>query len=143
MLTGPPALHERGEAHAGSDPAEASRPGEAQGDPREWVARLDRVLLEEPRDPEWSAKAEKQLSTALRKDVLGSAEVLETRCGSTFCRIGLRYEARGGKHTVQRVFDLLPWDGEGVFNGTTGKNGRHLLSVYFAREGAKLPSATR
>ena len=72
----------------------------------EHAAHIEEVLSHEPRDPNWSPRAETQIATALAPLAGGNARIENVTCGSTICRVTVKETTEDGlRDLVNQIFD--------------------------------------
>ena len=104
---------------------------------REYFGDLDVRLVNETRDPLWSAATEEKLRSSVQ-DLRPRITVDNARCGQTMCRVDttvpeVREEVAAIDKFITASLSLLS---EAVVRDGDGP-GRHI--VYFARKGTEFP----
>jgi hypothetical protein len=99
---------------------------------------IDRVLAAESRDPSWSADTERRLRDRFASAGLGGAHLDDSRCGSTICRVRVRFDSLEARDGIQTVTDLVDWSSDLL--AVVDPQDRRRIVVYATREPGQFPS---
>ena len=140
------ALEQRpvGGAETSDEAVSAAEPPSAQEEQamaRERLTLLDRQVVSEGIDQEWSGPATEQIKSALAEKALAGSLLSNARCQATLCRI----EVDSPDATaLDRVLGELPvrlWSANSYSQVTTHEDGSATLVLYISREGYRLPKS--
>ncbi len=110
----------------------------------EHAAHIEEFLSHEPRDPNWSQRAESQIATALAPLAVGNARIENVTCGSTICRVRVKDTTEDGlRDLVNQIFDTREnagWMGSMfVAHDPAAPPDVFASVVFFAKENHPIP----
>ncbi len=98
------------------------------------------ALLDQDRDPDWSADASQWLEAAFADERLTGSSIEEIDCRTTLCRIIIRHESpTSQKSFLPALAELTPQLPEFGVQAQPASDGVLRTTVFAAREGHNLP----
>jgi hypothetical protein len=150
MAAGLDGLHQAvGELDGATGEGAQTRPTEAPHSPAEALAldqarfdahaaALSEALMTEQVDHVWRAEIDQQVGNALAGPSFAGAELRETECGATLCRVDLAYDSLDARQRAEEAIPLhRPFATQGIIHAESPDSLE--VSVYFARKGHRLP----
>ena len=102
-----------------------------------YVRTYEQALAREAPDRDWQRHVAGALEALLASAELAGAQLQAQRCGTTLCRVDLRYDSlRARERAEEALPQREPFDSEGLIHSS--RDGLQV-SVYFSRRGYPLP----
>lgn len=100
---------------------------------------MDQVIVAEAADAQWSSDAENRISEQFTEQAPEGAQLVETRCRTTLCRVEVALSTTAAAGSDEKALRALnAWNSDGFFVSEVGPPWR--LVAYVAREGIPLPT---